>query len=84
VLVLLSFLGGVSCLPICCARIVSGTPSVPDQRGAFCMVAGLMIVPVVSALHAETGRGPRGYDLHLLPKKVVVDQSEALGEEDAP
>src|SRR5699024_6102273 len=53
----------------------------PINAGAFCMVAGLVIVPVVSAF-------TRKPDLRLVDeacacyhRKVLVDQSQALGEE---
>lgn len=51
----------------------------PINAGAFCMVAGLVIVPVVSLFTPKPDADRVDTIFTCYHKKVVVDQSEALG-----
>ena len=53
----------------------------PINAGAFCMVAGLVIVPVVSAFTRKPDRDLVEEAFSCYHHKVLVDQSQALGEE---
>ena len=53
----------------------------PINAGAFCMVAGLVIVPVVSAFTRKPDRTLVEEAFSCYHHKVLVDQSQALGEE---
>ena len=53
----------------------------PINAGAFCMVAGLVIVPVVSAFTRKPDRNLVEEAFSCYHHKVLVDQSQALGEE---
>ena len=53
----------------------------PINAGAFCMVAGLVIVPVVSAFTWKPDRDLVEEAFSCYHHKVLVDQSQALGEE---
>ena len=53
----------------------------PINAGAFCMVAGLVIVPVVSAFTRKPDRDLVEEAFSCYRHKVLVDQSQALGEE---
>ena len=53
----------------------------PINAGAFCMVAGLVIVPVVSAFTRKPDRDLVEETFSCYHHKVLVDQSQALGEE---
>ena len=52
----------------------------PINAGAFCMVAGLVIVPVVSAFTRKPDRDLVEEAFSCYHHKVLVDQSPALGE----
>ena len=52
----------------------------PINAGAFCMVAGLVIVPVVSAFTRKPDRTLVEEAFSCYHHKVLVDQSQALGE----
>lgn len=52
----------------------------PINAGAFCMLAGLVIVPIVSAFTAPPDRALVGDAFSCYEQKVTVRQSEALGE----
>jgi SSS family solute:Na+ symporter len=51
----------------------------PINAGAFCMIAGLVIVPVVSLFTPKPDAARVDAIFSCYHKKVVVDQSEALG-----
>ena len=53
----------------------------PINAGAFCMVAGLVIVPVVSAFTRKPDQTLVEEAFSCYHHKVLVDQSQALGEE---
>ena len=53
----------------------------PINAGAFCMVAGLVIVPAVSAFTRKPDRTLVEEAFSCYHHKVLVDQSQALGEE---
>ena len=53
----------------------------PINAGAFCMVAGLVIVPVVSAFTRKPDQTLVEEAFSCYRHKVLVDQSQALGEE---
>ena len=53
----------------------------PINAGAFCMLAGLVIVPLVSAFTAPPERALVDDAFSCYDKKVLVRQREALGEE---
>ena len=53
----------------------------PINAGAFCMVAGLVIVPVVSAFTRKPDRDLVEEAFSCYHHKVLVDQSQALEEE---
>ena len=53
----------------------------PINAGAFCMVAGLVIVPVVSSFTRKPDRDLVEEAFSCYHHKVLVDQSQALGEE---
>ena len=53
----------------------------PINAGAFCMVAGLVIVPAVSAFTRKPDRDLVEEAFSCYHHKVLVDQSQALGEE---
>ena len=51
----------------------------PINAGAFCMIAGLVIVPAVSIFTPKPDAERLDAIFSCYSKKVVVDQSEALG-----
>jgi len=51
----------------------------PINAGAFCMLAGLVIVPVVSAFTPKPDRQHVDSCFSCYDKEVLVPQSEALG-----
>ena len=53
----------------------------PINAGAFCMLAGLVIVPVVSLFTPQTNRALVENAFSCYDKKVTVRQSEALGDQ---
>ena len=53
----------------------------PINAGAFCMLAGLVIVPLVSAFTAPPERALVDDAFSCYDKKVLVRQREALGDE---
>ena len=53
----------------------------PINAGAFCMIAGLIIVPVVSLLTPSPDKALVEDAFSCYNKKVTVRQSEALGDE---
>ena len=53
----------------------------PINAGAFCMVAGLVIVPAVSAFTQKPDQTLVEEAFSCYHHKVLVDQSQALGEE---
>ena len=52
----------------------------PINAGAFCMLAGLVIVPLVSALTAPPARALVDDAFSCYEKRVMVRQTEALGD----
>ena len=54
----------------------------PINAGAFCMLAGLIIVPVVSLITKAPDKKLVDDAFSSYDKKVVVRQSEALGDDD--
>ena len=54
----------------------------PINAGAFCMLAGLIIVPVVSLITRAPDKKLVDDAFSSYDKKVVVRQSEALGDDD--
>ena len=52
----------------------------PINAGAFCMIAGLVIVPVVSVFTAAPDRALVEDAFSCYEQKVTVRQSEALGD----
>lgn len=52
----------------------------PINAGAFCMIAGLVIVPVVSIFTTKPDRERVNGIFSCYEQKVLVNQSEALGE----
>jgi len=52
----------------------------PINAGAFCMIAGLVIVPVVSLLTPKPDRKLVDDAFSCYEQKVLVNQSEALGD----
>ena len=54
----------------------------PINAGAFCMIAGLVIVPVVSLITPKPDRNVVEEAFSCYQKKVLVPQREALGEEE--
>ena len=55
----------------------------PINAGAFCMLAGLIIVPVVSVITKAPDRALVEDAFSCYNKKVMVRQSEALGDNEA-
>jgi SSS family solute:Na+ symporter len=55
----------------------------PINAGAFCMLAGLIIVPVVSVFTKAPDRTLVEDAFSCYNKKVMVRQSEALGDNEA-
>ena len=53
----------------------------PINAGAFCMIAGLIIVPVVSLFTKAPDRALVDDAFSCYDQKVLVKQSEALGDE---
>ena len=53
----------------------------PINAGAFCMLAGLVIVPLVSAFTKAPDKGLVDGAFSCYDRKVLVRQSEALGDE---
>ena len=53
----------------------------PINAGAFCMLAGLVLVPLVSAFTAPPDKTLVDDAFSCYDKKVLVRQREALGEE---
>jgi len=54
----------------------------PINAGAFCMIAGLVIVPVVSLFTAKPDRKLVDDAFSCYDRKVLVSQSKALGDHD--
>lgn len=54
----------------------------PINAGAFCMIAGLVIVPVISVLSPKTDEKLVEDAFSCYKKKVLVRQSEALADEE--
>ena len=52
----------------------------PINAGAFCMVAGLIIVPLVSAFTPKPDRLLVEESFSCYDEKVLVSQRQALGE----
>ena len=52
----------------------------PINAGAFCMIAGLIIVPLVSLFTKKPDQGLVDSAFASYNKKVVVPQSEALAD----
>jgi SSS family solute:Na+ symporter len=52
----------------------------PINAGAFCMIMGLIIVPVVSAFTPKQDRDSVEKIFSCYEKRVSVPQSEALGD----
>ena len=55
----------------------------PINAGAFCMLAGLVIVPLVSAVTAPPARALVDDAFSCYDKRVTVRQSEALGDSES-
>ncbi|MBR0173489.1 MAG: sodium:solute symporter, partial [Lachnospiraceae bacterium] len=53
----------------------------PINAGAFCMIAGLVIVPVVSVVTAKPDKTLVDDAFSCYERKVLVSQRDALGEE---
>ena len=54
----------------------------PINAGAFCMIAGLIIVPVVSAFTKKPDEKLVEDAFSCYQRKVLVPQREALGDEE--
>jgi SSS family solute:Na+ symporter len=65
-------------------EVLPSTLRSPINAGVFCMVAGLILMPVVSLFTPRQDGKAVERIFSCYKKKVLVDQSEALGEEDAP
>ena len=52
----------------------------PINAGAFCMIAGLIIVPVVSLFTAKPDKALVDDAFSCYDKKVLVAQRDALGD----
>ena len=53
----------------------------PINAGAFCMIAGLVIVPVVSLFTAKPDAKLVNDAFSCYEEKVLVNKSQALGEQ---
>ena len=54
----------------------------PINCGAFAMIAGLVIVPVVSLITKKVDKQKVDFAFACYDKKVVVSAKEALGDEE--
>ncbi len=52
----------------------------PINSGAFCMIAGLIIVPIVSMFSKAPSKEHLDYVFSCYDKKVLVSQKDAIGE----
>lgn len=54
----------------------------PINAGAFCMIAGLILVPLISLITPAPAKDKVDFAFACYDKKVLVKQTEALGDEE--
>ena len=54
----------------------------PINAGAFCMIAGLILVPLISLITPAPAKDKVDFAFAGYDKKVLVKQTEALGDEE--